>query len=409
MIRDRLAIPYGDLNDLTPSKIQRRMDTVTSNPIDVLRQVAKNYYKSDTILDIGEFKGVCLRVDENPVANEGEGWVARVHDPDESTPRLKSVKIRIPELHAMIPEPAVYGDTPGSHQKLIDAHPSFIAADENVEIPAPGDIVRCDFGNRRNLTDPIYLGKVFSPPMPGAVGKFTPANSFADQKDTALTSKSPPGDKLGSRKNPSSQLPQPGSVLQNGVTNLDDGSLREDEHVNQTEEVSDEIPGNTGIPYVRGRAQEPIPLIRLERKYTVQTRPIFLTREVFAAYLRLYTAARTAGITIQVTSGFRSMEQQRELFRRHGSPRVARPGWSNHQNGTAIDFNTNTSKQAPSRSPEYVWLAKNAHRFGFINTGRTFRNKEPWHWSFVGAGSSAARRDGAIPFQEKIAEVEGRL
>jgi LAS superfamily LD-carboxypeptidase LdcB len=57
---------------------------------------------------------------------------------------------------------------------------------------------------------------------------------------------------------------------------------------------------------------------------------------------------------------------------------VARPGFSNHQNGVAVDIQVNSS----TSSPVYVWLKMNAKAYGFINTGASFKPPEFWHWEF---------------------------
>lgn len=67
------------------------------------------------------------------------------------------------------------------------------------------------------------------------------------------------------------------------------------------------------------------------------------------------------------------MSEQTTLWNRHGrNPRrVARPGHSNHQTGTAIDF-------ANTRGA-WNWLKRNATQFGFKNYA-----PEPWHYSLNG-------------------------
>jgi hypothetical protein len=92
------------------------------------------------------------------------------------------------------------------------------------------------------------------------------------------------------------------------------------------------------------------------------------------AFLKMQAAAHTAGVRLSLTSGFRTMEEQRYLYNCYQSKRcnngnlAARPGYSNHQNGLALDLSTSS------------WLAKNAGRFGFVRTV----SKEPWHYEFHG-------------------------
>lgn len=94
------------------------------------------------------------------------------------------------------------------------------------------------------------------------------------------------------------------------------------------------------------------------------------------AYLRMQSAARAAGVSLRIVSGFRTMAQQQYLYNQYlccGGNLAARPGYSNHQSGLALDLNTSTSGV-------YGWLAANAGRFGFIRTVPS----EDWHWEFRG-------------------------
>jgi len=58
------------------------------------------------------------------------------------------------------------------------------------------------------------------------------------------------------------------------------------------------------------------------------------------------------------------------------SPPTARPGLSWHEQGLAIDFQSNGSFINSHSNPAFGWLAANAGRFGFTNLP-----SEPWHWS----------------------------
>ena len=90
------------------------------------------------------------------------------------------------------------------------------------------------------------------------------------------------------------------------------------------------------------------------------------------AFLRMAQAARDAGIELVIRSGFRSHERQKALYRawRAGwGNRAARPGYSNHESGRALDIDLD-------QAGTLDWLRANAGRYGFKNTVRG----EPWHW-----------------------------
>ena len=62
------------------------------------------------------------------------------------------------------------------------------------------------------------------------------------------------------------------------------------------------------------------------------------------------------------------------------SPPTAKPGFSQHEVGLAIDFTCNGGGTIGSRSsPCFTWLAAHADEYGFYNLP-----EEPWHWSTTG-------------------------
>ncbi len=100
------------------------------------------------------------------------------------------------------------------------------------------------------------------------------------------------------------------------------------------------------------------------------------------AFLAMRNAASEAGIELRLESGFRTLDQQRVLYRawRGGyGNKAAVPGRSNHQSGRALDI-------AVSDPGVYEWLRTNAAAFGFSRTVRG----EPWHWEYMKAPVAGA-------------------
>jgi len=118
--------------------------------------------------------------------------------------------------------------------------------------------------------------------------------------------------------------------------------------------------------------------------------------DVAKAFDRMAAAARReAGLTLVVTSGFRSDAEQAKLFAANPNPKwVAPPGRSLHRLGTELDL-------GPPGA--HGWLAANARRFGFVKRYAW----EAWHFGYTrNAGSSSVgfgskrgdgRRSGALP------------
>ena len=92
----------------------------------------------------------------------------------------------------------------------------------------------------------------------------------------------------------------------------------------------------------------------------------------------LQQAAKAAGIDTTVTSGYRSTEQQAELYAKYKSGQggiAAPPGMSYHNHGNAVDmYASDPSKQA--------WLVANAPKFG-LYAGANFG--DPGHFQIAGA------------------------
>lgn len=119
----------------------------------------------------------------------------------------------------------------------------------------------------------------------------------------------------------------------------------------------------------------------------------------------MFNAARAEGIYPIVREGYRTAAEQQELLddkiqtyikKGYSKSRaeksalewVAPSGTSEHQLGIAVDINADKTKS--SNDEVYMWLAENAHHYGFIlryPQGKqeiTGTNYEPWHYRYVG-------------------------
>lgn len=112
---------------------------------------------------------------------------------------------------------------------------------------------------------------------------------------------------------------------------------------------------------------------------TVDGKPV--ERATANAYYVMQQAAAKSGVQIRVVSGFRTMAEQQYLYNCYLTKRcnngnlAARPGYSNHQSGHALDLNT-------SASGVYNWLSKHGGNYGFKRTVPS----EAWHWEWWGGG-----------------------
>lgn len=107
----------------------------------------------------------------------------------------------------------------------------------------------------------------------------------------------------------------------------------------------------------------------------------------------LISAAQADGVNLTLAAGLRTWDEQFKLRKQNVidksksedieylntapsnsfSPATGKPGWSNHQDGKAYDFNVSGKKYC------YMWLVENAHKFGFVRTVPS----ERWHWEHI--------------------------
>ena len=131
--------------------------------------------------------------------------------------------------------------------------------------------------------------------------------------------------------------------------------------------------------------------------------PPTLRQEASDAIVQLfadYTAE--TGLEMQSQSAYRSYSAQVSVYNgwvdklgQEGADLTsARPGFSEHQTGLAIDISAKPAKcsldQCFADTPQGIWLAKNAWSYGFILrypeglTDVTGYEFEPWHYRYIG-------------------------
>ena len=112
------------------------------------------------------------------------------------------------------------------------------------------------------------------------------------------------------------------------------------------------------------------------------------------AYVSMQRAAAADGVELRIVSGFRTYQEQEYLYECYLTGNcndgnlAARPGYSNHQSGHALDLNSSSRSSA-----QYQWLAANADRFGFTETVEG----EPWHWEWWEGGPGEVTCDPDHP------------
>lgn len=137
------------------------------------------------------------------------------------------------------------------------------------------------------------------------------------------------------------------------------------------------------------------------------------TRDTYEAYTAMDTDAKALGYKLYATSAYRSYDYQNTLYNKYLGQEngdvatvdtySARPGYSEHQTGMAIDLiGSFGSLNDFINTPEGPWIKENCYKYGFIiryqedNVAYTGYKYEPWHIRYVGVEIATAMHDLGI-------------
>ncbi|MGE3192677.1 MAG: D-alanyl-D-alanine carboxypeptidase family protein [Microbacteriaceae bacterium] len=124
-------------------------------------------------------------------------------------------------------------------------------------------------------------------------------------------------------------------------------------------------------------------------------------------------AAFTAetGLQMQSQSAYRSYAAQQSVYGGNDTL-TARPGYSEHQTGLAMDIsalpNVCALQICFADTPQGQWLAANAYKYGFVlrypdgMTDITGYQFEPWHYRYVGIALATEMHDTGIATLEQF-------
>ncbi len=124
-----------------------------------------------------------------------------------------------------------------------------------------------------------------------------------------------------------------------------------------------------------------------------------VTKDAALAFEKMAKAAKEDGYNIRAVSTYRSYSYQNTLYNNYaakdGTKKAdtysARPGYSEHQTGLAVDVdNTKATYTQFGSTKEFGWMKENAYKYGFIlrytkeTEFITGYINEPWHYRYVG-------------------------
>lgn len=147
-----------------------------------------------------------------------------------------------------------------------------------------------------------------------------------------------------------------------------------------------------------------------------------LQPEAATAYANLTAAAEAAGQAIRATSSYRSYQDQIETYgywvRQSGAAGAdtysARPGYSEHQTGLAVDVAAGScALSCFGTTAAYQWLQANAASYGFIQRyyagyeATTGYQAEEWHYRYVGVATAQDMKTKGIKTLEEYWNIPG--
>ena len=143
----------------------------------------------------------------------------------------------------------------------------------------------------------------------------------------------------------------------------------------------------------------------------------YLEKTAAEWFRKMVDAAKEDGISLRAVSPYRPNWLQTLFYTNYvkesgveAADRFsARPGYSEHQLGLAVDINTANFSSHFEQTAEYAWLIEHCNDYGFILrylpnaeeiTGYRY---EPWHYRYVGVDDAKKIAELGITFEEYYA------
>lgn len=151
----------------------------------------------------------------------------------------------------------------------------------------------------------------------------------------------------------------------------------------------------TAAGYVNGSLPATA-LVAVEDRCALETRAA-------ASWNRMRAAAAADGVLLGGGSCYRSSGEQTLIYATATPGFAARPGFSMHGWGRAIDVDAGGGFVTSFADRAWLWVRANGMRFGWVNPdvlGPASDTPEPWHIEWTGADPSeveSAAQTGAIP------------
>lgn len=183
-----------------------------------------------------------------------------------------------------------------------------------------------------------------------------------------------------------------------------------------TKEESNKIDAIVNKYYQLEEDFEPNNLTAIDSKYARNNSQL-LQKEATEAFNQMCSDAKLENISLYSGSAYRSYEYQSTLYNNYikkdgltaAETYSARPGYSEHQLGLAVDIMNGNWSYVSKDNIEYSWLQANSYKYGFILrypenkeyiTGYMF---EPWHYRYLGKELATKVYNSGLTYDEYVA------
>lgn len=141
-------------------------------------------------------------------------------------------------------------------------------------------------------------------------------------------------------------------------------------------------------------------------------------KDCYDAFIKMADDAAKDGITLILTSGFRTYEHQEEVYnemrnangKNYADNYAARAGASEHETGLSLDiFTYGATMDSFENTDTYKWLEAHAQDYGFIrrypNEKEYLTGYEPesWHYRYLGVETAQKVKKLGITYDEYYA------
>ncbi len=149
-------------------------------------------------------------------------------------------------------------------------------------------------------------------------------------------------------------------------------------------------------------------LVNISTMYAYDNQVI--NSEVNDAYVRMWKQANLEDLVLIVNSSYRTYEEQKFQYDNSSDDYAARPRYSEHETGLALDIITyNNIGNEFASTEEYEWLINNSYKYGFILrypegkehiTGYSY---ESWHYRYLGIELATKVYESGLTYDEYYA------